>query len=80
MGFPIAQVFLILSDPAVVLPLAYVILTGDTSLSLPDLLKQSHLVNVLLSLASCLSSTLWWLEWFQCCHLLSLHPPGPSKR
>lgn len=79
MGFPTAQVFLILSGPAVVLPLAYVILTGDTSVSLPDLLKQSSLVSVLSPPARCLFSTVCWLEWFQCCHLFP-HPPGPSKR
>ena len=35
------QVFLIISEPDVVLPLAYVILTGDTSVSLPSLLTDS---------------------------------------
>ena len=39
------QVFLILSDPDVVLPLAYVILTWDTSLSLPPVLTQTNSVS-----------------------------------
>ena len=45
------QVFLILSEPDVVLPLAYVILTGDTSLSLPPLLTQTHPAAVRMSTA-----------------------------
>lgn len=45
------QVFLILSEPDVVLPLAYVILTGDTSLSLPPLLTQAHPAAVRMSTA-----------------------------
>jgi protein CLEC16A len=43
--FLLAQVFLILSESDVVLPLAYVILTGDTSLSLPSLLTHSNPVS-----------------------------------
>ena len=40
------QVFLIVSDPDVVLPLAYVILTGDTSLSLPSVLTKENSVRI----------------------------------
>ena len=36
------QVFLILTHPALVTPLAYLIFTGDTSLSLPPSLQHGH--------------------------------------
>lgn len=40
--FLLSQVFLTLSDPALITPLAFLILTGDTSLTLPRLLQPGH--------------------------------------
>lgn len=52
------QVFLIISDPDVVLPLAYVILTGDTTLSHLSLLSQTNSVTTILPMLVMFSSIL----------------------